>query len=63
MIEHTCYDHRWFVAHNGADLYQLFDAEAGQTVRTGQPHLDEYATEDAALAAIPEQYRPGRSAL
>lgn len=58
MLERSCTKHCWFVAHNGADVYHLIEADAGQVIHTGQPTLDEYSTKEAALAAIPEEHRP-----
>lgn len=57
MIEQVCQGHCWWVAHNGVDVYHLLETFEGNTVKTGQPNLDMYATEEEALAAIPEQYR------
>jgi len=47
----------WYVAHNGVNVYHYGSLPAGAPLITGQPHLEEFATEAEMLAFVPEEFR------
>jgi hypothetical protein len=44
----------WVIAHNADSVYHPMELEAGLTLSTGQPFLEEFATEQDMVSRLTE---------
>jgi hypothetical protein len=47
----------WYVCHNSVDVYHYGFLPSGAPLETGQPHVEEFSTEEAMLEFIPDEYK------